>query len=87
MLFVRSRKAKDENSSLSRDDIQTPNISESSSFAEPSTDDEIHPRGSNEMRFANTEEIRHNQRLFDERRYKKEYTWLYYNFNTKRLLV
>ena len=55
MLFVRSRKAKDENSSLSRDDIQTPNISESSSFAEPSTDDEIHPRGSNEMRFANTE--------------------------------
>ena len=87
MLFVHSRKAKDESSSLSRDDIQTPNISESSCFAEPSsTDDEIHHSGSNEMCFANIEEIGHNQRLFDERRYEKEYTWLYYNFNKKSYL-
>ena len=34
-------------------------------------DDKIHPSGSNEMRFANSEEIRHNHRLFDERRYEK----------------
>ena len=33
-------------------------MSELSSSAEVSTDDEIHPPGSNEMRFANSEKIR-----------------------------
>ena len=32
------------------------------------------------IRFANEKEIKQD-RLFDERRYKKEYTWLYYNCN------
>ena len=62
----------DENSSSSRDDIETPNRSESSSSVELSTDDKIHPSGSNEMRFANTEEIRCNHHLFDERQYEKK---------------
>ena len=61
-------------------------MSESSSSAELSMDDEINPSGSNEMRFANSEEIRRDHRLFDERRYEKEYTWLYYNFNKKNYL-
>ena len=39
------------------------------------------------MRFASIEEIRHNNRLYDERRYGKEYTLLYFHFNKKRLLV
>ena len=47
-----------EKNSSSRDDIETPNMSELSSSAEVSTDDEIHPPGSNEMRFANSEKIR-----------------------------
>ena len=44
----------DENNSSSRDDIESLNMSESSSSAELSTDDEIYPFGSNEMRFANS---------------------------------
>lgn len=32
-------------------------------------------------RFANEDEIRKDHRLFDERRYEKEFTWLYYSFN------
>ena len=89
VFFLYSRKVNDSNDSFniranenssSRDDIKTPNISDSPSSAELSTDDEIHPR-SNEMRFANFEEIRWDYHLFDERRYEKEYTWLYYNFN------
>ena len=65
----------DGNNSLSRDDIGIPNMSESSSSAELSKDDEIHLSGSNEMHFANTEEIRCEHHLFGERRYEKEYTW------------
>ena len=53
---------------------------------ELSADDEIHLSRSNEMHFANLEEIRHKQHLFYERRYEKEYTWLYYNFNKKGYL-
>ena len=34
-----------------------------------------------QLRFANSEEIKRDHRLFDERRYKKEYVWLYYNFS------
>ena len=84
VFFLYSRKVNDSNDSFnirtnenssSRDDIKTPNISDSPSSAELSTDDEIHPR-SNEMRFANFEEIRWDYHLFDERRYEKEYTWL-----------
>ena len=41
-------------------------MSESSSSAELSTDDEIYPFGSNEMRFANSEEIRRAHSLLDE---------------------
>ena len=33
------------------------------------------------IRFANENEIKRDHRLFDERRYEKEYTWLYYNCN------
>ena len=44
--------------SSSRDDIETPNMSELSSSAEISTDDKIRPPGSNEMHFANSEKIR-----------------------------
>ena len=76
----------DENNSSSRDDIKTPNMPESSSSAELSTDVEIHPSESNEMRFANTEKIRRDHCLFDERWYEKEHTWLYYNFNKKSYL-
>ena len=61
-------------------------MSESSSSAELSTDDEIHPSVTNEMRFANSEETRRHHCLFDERRYEKEYNWLYYNFNKKDYL-
>ena len=91
MFFVYSRKVNDSNDSViirlneknspSRDDIKTPNMSESSSSKELSTDEEIHPSGSNKMRFANTEEIKHDHSFYDERRYEKQYTWLYYNFN------
>ena len=91
--FVYSRKVNDsndsvntrtdENNSSSRDDIETPNMSESSSSAELSTNDKIHPSGSNEMCFANSEKIRRDYRLLAERRFEKEYTWLYYNFNEK----
>ena len=55
----------------------------SSSSAELSTNDEMHTSGSNEMCFANSEERRCDHCLFDKRRYEKEYTWLYYNFNKK----
>ena len=92
-LFVYSRKVNDrndsvnigtdENNSSSRDDTETPNMSESSSFTELLMDDEMHPPRLNEMRFANTEEIRHDHSLFDERRYKKEYNCLHYEFNKK----
>ena len=61
-------------------------MSDSLSSAKLSTDEEIHPSGSNEMRFANSEEIRRDHRLFDERRYEKEFTWLYYKFNKKGYL-
>ena len=53
---------------------------------ELSTDDEKNPSGSNEMRFANSEEMRRHHHLFDKRRYEKEYTWLYYSFNKKGYL-
>ena len=33
------------------------------------------------IRFANKKEIKQDPRLFDERSYEKEYTWLYYNCN------
>ena len=59
---------------------------ESSSSAELSADDEIHPSVSNKMRFASSQETRRDHSLFDERRYEKEYTWLYYNFNKKGYL-
>ena len=55
----------------------------SSSSAELSTNDEMHTSRSNEMCFANSEEIRCDHCSFDKRRYEKEYTWLYYNFNKK----
>ena len=49
------------------------------------TDDEIDVLNENtndlQLRFANSEEIKRDHRLFDERRYKKEYVWLYYNFS------
>ena len=73
----------DENNSSLRDDIETPNMSESSSSAKLSTDDEIHP---SDQSFANSEVIRCDRRLFDEKRYEKEYTWLSYNFNEKSYL-
>ena len=31
------------------------------------------------IRFANDKEIKQDHRLFDERHYEKEYTWLYYD--------
>ena len=34
-----------------------------------------------QLRFANSEEIKRDHHLFDERRYEKEYAWLYYNFS------
>ena len=51
-----------------------------------STDEQIHPSGSNEMHFADSEEIKRDHHLFDKRRYEKEYTWLHYNFNKKGYL-
>ena len=95
--FVYSRKVNDNNDSvdirmeknnffLSRDYTETLNMSESSSSAELSIDDKIRPSGSNEMRFVNSEEVRCNHRLCDERRCEKEYTWLYYNFDEKGCL-
>ena len=33
------------------------------------------------IRFANEKEIKQDHRLFDEQRYEKKYTWLYYNCN------
>ena len=96
VFFVYSRKVNDSNDKVniktdesncsSRDDIEALNMSESSSSAELSTDDEIHPSVTNEMRFANSEETRRHHCLFDERRYEKEYNWLYYNFNKKDYL-
>ena len=81
MFFVYSRKVNDSNDSViirlneknspSRDDIKTPSMSESSSSKELSTDEEIHPSGSNKMRFADTEEIKHDHSFYDERRYEK----------------
>ena len=38
------------------------------------------------MHFGNTEEIRCDHHLFNERSYDKEYNWLYYNFNKKGYL-
>ena len=38
------------------------------------------------MRFANSEEIKRDHCLFDERRYEKEYEWLYYNFSKNEYL-
>ena len=58
----------DESNCSSRDDIETVNMSDSSSSAELSLDDKIHPSGSSEMHFANFEEIRQDHRLFDEGR-------------------
>ena len=58
---------------LSRDYTETLNMSESSSSAELSIDDKIRPSGSNEMRFVNSEEVRRNHCLCDERRCEKEY--------------
>ena len=46
-------------------------MSKLSSSAKLIKDDEIHPSGSNEMRFTNTEEIRRDHHLFDERDMKK----------------
>ena len=60
-----------DNNSLSRDDIETPNMSESSSPAEFSTDDEIYPSRSDEMSFANTEKISHDHRFFMKEDLKK----------------
>ena len=62
----------DENNSSSRNDIENPNMSESSSSVDLSTDGKMHPSGSNEMCFANSEEIRCDHCLFDEKRYEKE---------------
>ena len=96
VFFVYSRKVNDSNdnvnirtdekNSLLRDDIKTLNVSELSSSAELSRDDKVHPSGSNEMHFANSEETTCNHCLFDERRYEKEYTSIYYNFNKKGYL-
>ena len=95
-LFVYSRKVNDSNDSAnirmnennpsSKDDIENLKYVRLVKLAKLSTDEEIHPSGSNEMRFANSEEIRRDHRLFDERRYEKEYTWLYYKFNKKGYL-
>ena len=57
-----------------------------SSSSELSTDNEIHLSGSNEVRFASIEEIRRDHRLFDERRYGKEYALLHFHFNKKGYL-
>ena len=49
------------------------------------TDDEIDVLNENtndlQLRFANIEETKQDHRLLDERRYEKEYPWLYYNFS------
>ena len=66
----------DESNSSSRDDIKTLNMSELSSSLKLSTYNKIHPSWSNDMRFANSEEIRCDHPLFDQRSYEKEYTWL-----------
>ena len=66
--------------------VKTPNISELSSSAGLSWVDEIHRSGSNKLHFANIEEIRHDHCLFNERRYEKECSELYYNFNEKGYL-
>ena len=56
-----------------------------SSETDLSTDDEINVLNKNtndlQLRFGNSEEIKRDHRLFDERRYQKEYAWLYYNFS------
>ena len=56
-----------------------------SSETDLSTDDEINVLNKNtndlQLRFANSEEIKRDHRLFDERQYQKEYAWLYYNFS------
>lgn len=75
--FVFSRKADDSNDSNDSVNISTDeNIFHkalwnfSSSSMDLSLDDKIHPSGSNEMRFANSEEIRCDHRLFDKKENK-----------------
>ena len=51
-------------------------MSELSSSLKLSTYNKIHPSWSNDMHFANSEEIRCDHPLFDQRSYEKEYTWL-----------
>ena len=65
--------------------MSPPNQSGTSSEADLLTDDEIDVLNENtndlQLRFANSEEIKRDHHLFDERRYEKEYAWLYYNFS------
>ena len=55
------------------------------SEADLSTDDEIDVLNENtndlQLRFANSEEIKQDHCWFDERRYEKEYAWLYFSKN------
>ena len=54
------------------------------------TDDEIDVLNENinnlQLRFANNEEMKWDHCLFDEKRYEKEYAWLYYNFSNNGYL-
>ena len=45
------------------------------------SDLDIEINGGRDKRFTNEKETEQDHRLFDERRYEKEYTWLYYNCN------
>ena len=72
-------------SSWSKEPLSPANKSGTSGKADLSTGDEIDALNENtndlQLRFANSEEIKRDHRLFDERRYEKGYAWLYYNFS------
>ena len=78
-------------SSWSEEPVSPANQSGISSEADLSTDDEIYVLNENtndlQLRFVNSEEIKRDHRLFDERRHEKEYAWLYYNFSKNGFYV
>ena len=71
--------------SWSEEPLSPANQSGTSSEADLSTDDGIDVLNENtnnlQLRFVNSKEIKQDHSLFDERRYEKEYAWLYYNFS------
>ena len=74
-------------SSWSEEPLSSANQSGTSSEVNLLTDDEIDVLNENtndlQLRFVNSEEIKRDHLLFNERQYEKEYAWLYYNLSSK----